>query len=85
MVAGNTFKVSGFPFTSISIPGNWYRPSSAIIKQVTFQGFVNFSWVQNSTHGYLFDSRTGAAGDTIPVSDLSDNTALSLTGVSKVQ
>jgi hypothetical protein len=85
MVAGDTFKVSGFPFTSTSIAGNWYRPSSAIIKQVNFDGFVNFSWVSNSTYGYMFDSRTGAAGTTIPVSDISDNSAMSFSGVSKVQ
>ncbi len=85
MVATDTFRIQGFPFTSISIAGNWYRPSSAIIKQVDFDGFVNFSWVSNSTYGYLFDSRTGAAGTTIPVSDISDNSAMSFSGVSKVQ
>jgi len=85
MVATDTFKVSGFPFTSISIPGNWYRPSSAIIKNVDFDGFVNFSWVSNTSYGYMFDSKTGSAGGTLFVSDLSDNSALSFTGVSKVQ
>ena len=85
MVSTDTFRVAGFPFTSIGIPGNWYRPSSAILKEVTFQGFVNFSWVSNSTIGYLFDSRTGNAGTTIPVSDISDNSAMSFSGVSKVQ
>jgi len=85
MVATDTFRVQGFPFTSTSIPGNWYRPSSAIIKQCTFQGFVNFSWVSNTTYGYMFDSRTGAAGSTLFVSDISDNSAMSFTGVSKVQ
>ena len=83
MISGETFKVSGFPFTSSSIPGNWYRPSSAIIKQVTFSGFVNFSLVASTTYGYFFDSQSAGAGGTIPVSDIADNCALSVTGVYK--
>jgi hypothetical protein len=83
MVASDTFQISGFPFTSSSIPGNWYRPSSAIIKQVTFSGFVNFSLVASQSYGYFFDSQSAGAGGTIPVSDIADNCALSVTGVYK--
>jgi hypothetical protein len=42
MTAGNTVIIQGFPFTSATISGAWYNPNPAIIRNVTFTGYVQF-------------------------------------------
>ena len=80
MTAGNEVFVRGFPFTSQTISGNWYNPNAAIIRNVTFTGYVQFHQVPASTYGYFRENVSNAAGDNIIVSDLTDSAAMQVSG-----
>jgi roadblock/LC7 domain-containing protein len=80
MSSGNEFWVRGFPYTSVPISGNWYNPSSVIIRNTTFSGYVQFHQVGGSTYGYFRFSESGGTGDNILVSQTTDSSGMQVSG-----
>jgi hypothetical protein len=80
MTAGNTVIIQGFPFTSATISGAWYNPNPAIIRNVTFTGYVQFNQTQNTTFGWFRENISNATGDDITVSELTDSAAMQASG-----
>jgi len=84
MVAGDTVIVTGFPFTSAAIAGNWYNPSATIIRNITFTGYVQFHQNSSTTYGYFRENVSNAAGDNITVSDCTNSAAMQASGFYRV-
>ena len=84
MTAGNEVFIQGFPFTSAAITGNWYNPNATIIRNITFTGYVQFHQSSSSTRGYFRENVSGAAGDNIIVSDITDSAAMQASGFYRV-
>jgi len=84
MTAGNEVFIQGFPFTSAAIAGSWYNPFPAIIRNITFTGYVQFHQVGNTTYGYFRENVSNAAGDNILVSDATNSAAMQVSGFYKV-
>jgi hypothetical protein len=84
MTAGNTVIIQGFPFTSATISGAWYNPNPAIIRNVTFTGYVQFNQTQNTTFGWFRENISNATGDDITVSELTDSAAMQASGFYRV-
>ena len=84
MTAGNEVFIQGFPFQSAAIAGNWYNPFPTIIRNITFTGYVQFHQAGSSQYGYFRENVSGAAGDNIIVSDLTDSAAMQASGFYRV-
>ena len=84
MTAGNEVFIQGFPFTSAAIASNWYNPNATIIRNITFTGYVQFHQNSSSTYGYFRENVSGAAGDNIIVSDLTNSAAMQASGFYRV-
>jgi hypothetical protein len=84
MTAGNEVYIQGFPFTSATIGNNWYNPFPAIIRNVTFTGYVQFHQNSNSTYGYFRENVSNATGSNIIVSDITDSAAMQVSGFYRV-
>ena len=76
--------IRGFPYTSATIPGNWYRPSSVITRYITFSGYLNLHVNANSDYGYLFDSVSASNGGAVEFSKYTSNSTLNISGVYEI-
>ena len=84
MTAGNEVYIQGFPFTSASITNNWYNAFPAIVRNMTFTGYVQFSQGGGTTTGYFRENVSNAAGDNIIVSDITASAAMQASGFYRV-
>ena len=76
--------IKGLPYTSATIPGNWYRPSSVITRYITFSGYLNLHVNANSNYGYLYDSVSASNGGAVEFSKYTSNSTLSISGVYEI-
>jgi hypothetical protein len=84
MTAGNELYIRDFPFTSASIPGNWYNPSSVLTWGATFADYLVFHQQGGTTWGYLYEVTSGGNGGALLVSDYTATAAITATGFYRV-
>ena len=80
----STAFIKGFPYVSATIPGNWYRPQSTIIRNITFSGYVALHINSNFNYGYLYDNISGATGGSMEFSSYANNSTITSAGVYEI-
>tara|TARA_B110000211_G_scaffold168254_1_gene189862 strand:+ start:2310 stop:3977 length:1668 start_codon:yes stop_codon:yes gene_type:complete len=80
----STAFIKGFPYVSATIPGNWFRPQSTIIRNITFSGYVALHINANFNYGYLFDNISGATGGSLEFSSYANNSTITSAGVYEI-
>ena len=84
MTAGNTLYVRSFPFTSATIPSNWFNPTTALTWGATFADYLVFHQQGGTTFGYLYEVTSGGNGGGLFVSDYTATAVINASGFYRV-